>query len=735
MRYITGLIGPFCLLTSWLLASSVIGATLPDWAGAAFGSEASSLDPADSVSSRDLLALRDLGGLSLSPDGRWLAFSVLQAVPAHDDYVLRWFVAPSDGSHPPAPIDDGPSLPLITYGYGLPYTTMLNEPATWSPDSGSFAYRRRAGESVELWKADPMTRRASRVAGGGADVEAFAWLPSGHLAYRTGLNVQRYQENVVEEGRHGWLLDGRMPLFAAREPSPTRPDCGSRAVNAACEVVTYVSDKPDSSRRAAPSEMETFRQALERVAGKVHPDAALRVRGPQRADGRSVWAQVANPSDAGASAPILHVETSADDARPCSDPACTGAYIREVGWWREGRSIWFLKGESGEGRADGAPRDLTALYVWSPTIGQVRRVFRTEALVEDCHAQGTVAFCMNETIRQPRRIVAIDLVTGAIRPLADPNPGFAAKAFPRVVKLQLHDDEGNPAFAHVVYPYGYQRGRRYPLVVTQYSSKGFLRGQVGGVFPIYPLAAEGFVVLSVDRPEDWTARLHLSHPAVLARGVSDDLRDRRSTFSVNETAVDQLIAEGLVDPERMALTGLSAGAENVHYTLQRTDRYVAAIADSGVHDLTFFAQAPPGPTREALMAWFSSDHLIPPPGNAIHHLAWSEQPERLHTPLLINTGANQALLGFEGLQSLIQAGRPLEVRMFPGEMHIVYHPCTLAAIRENNMAWLKFWLLGAEDPRPEMAAQNRRWRAMRERVRLAAKGAASNPSGAPHSGQ
>jgi hypothetical protein len=52
--------------------------------------------------------------------------------------------------------------------------------------------------------------------------------------------------------------------------------------------------------------------------------------------------------------------------------------------------------------------------------------------------------------------------------------------------------------------------------------------------------------------------------------------------------------------------------------------------------------------------------------------------------------------------------------MFPDEGHIKYLPRSRAGVYDNNLMWLKFWLMGTEDPRPEFAEQYTRWRMMRE---------------------
>src|SRR3546814_15978540 len=48
--------------------------------------------------------------------------------------------------------------------------------------------------------------------------------------------------------------------------------------------------------------------------------------------------------------------------------------------------------------------------------------------------------------------------------------------------------ENVPFYGDLVYPVGYEPGRRYPMVIVQYRTKGFLRGGIGDEVPIQTLA-------------------------------------------------------------------------------------------------------------------------------------------------------------------------------------------------------------------------------------------------------
>ena len=701
-------------LSLWTASS----ARASDWAGRALGAEAAAPTAGGPISTTDLLRLRELGALSISPDGRRLAFSVREGDAERNRYALRWFVMPTDGSAEPAALAMDGGQPIPAMGYGLAEAFVPPEPARWSPDNRRLAFRRLVDGRIELWVADLDGGTPTRVADGAPQVDSFGWRTDGALEFRTGLNGERFQRDLEVEARNGWLQDERVAPFASHQ-RPGPPDCAGGGVSQACEVAIHVWQPDRPARLATPEEQAVYPGLINpRALAPAGPTRRIGQAAAARPDGALVWSENADPKYVRAILPVQRIATNAPGAGVCAAEACTSGVMRGLGWARNGATVWFLRGESGVGRPDGAPYDLTALYEWEPTSGRLRRVWRGEDLLNDCVVRTDTAFCARETASRPAHVVAISLDTGALHEVADPNPQFAAKSIPQIRKIPLAGLMGNPAFAHLVFPIDYQPGRRYPLVIVQYLSKGFLWGGVGHEVPIFPLSANGFMVLSLDRPMFWTEAHTLSKTAFDQFLYDDHLRDRRNVMRAIDSAVDRLVAEGLVAADRVAITGLSSGAEIVHYALQRSDRYAAAIASSGAHDLTFLPLMPRSPERARRQAMFRAATLVPAAGNALYDLGWSQMPERLRTPLLINAGEYEALLGFEGLESLKEAGRPLEVRVFPDEFHFKYHPRSFAGVYENGLNWLCFWLKGEESADPRFQADYARWRGMRARLQV-----------------
>jgi hypothetical protein len=59
-------------------------------------------------------------------------------------------------------------------------------------------------------------------------------------------------------------------------------------------------------------------------------------------------------------------------------------------------------------------------------------------------------------------------------------------------------------------------------------------------------------------------------------------RKQRSHFNALNTMLAQLITRGLVDPNRIGITGLSDGAENVAYALIHSSKFAAAAVSTMV---------------------------------------------------------------------------------------------------------------------------------------------------------
>ncbi|RYF11823.1 MAG: hypothetical protein EOO77_18605 [Oxalobacteraceae bacterium] len=119
------------------------------------------------VSPVDLATLRDIGRpddslydsdpISVSPDGKRIAFQVRRADPARNSYCIGMVVMDlAAGSHPR--LIDLNSEPVtgtadIRGNVDVPQGTMTVITPYWSADGRSFSYLRREGGSTQVWRA------------------------------------------------------------------------------------------------------------------------------------------------------------------------------------------------------------------------------------------------------------------------------------------------------------------------------------------------------------------------------------------------------------------------------------------------------------------------------------------------------------------------------------------------------------------------------------------------------
>jgi dipeptidyl aminopeptidase/acylaminoacyl peptidase len=87
--------------------------------------------------------------------------------------------------------------------------------------------------------------------------------------------------------------------------------------------------------------------------------------------------------------------------------------------------------------------------------------------------------------------------------------------------------------------------------------------------------------------------------------------------------------------------------------------------------------------------------------------------QRVQVPVLMESSAEEAILGLEMFGTLRYHEVPVEFVIYPDEGHVLTQPVHRLASMRRNLDWFSFWLLKKEDPDPAKREQYERWRAMR----------------------
>jgi dipeptidyl aminopeptidase/acylaminoacyl peptidase len=273
--------------------------------------------------------------------------------------------------------------------------------------------------------------------------------------------------------------------------------------------------------------------------------------------------------------------------------------------------------------------------------------------------------------------------------------------------MEGENSYGDSWFAYLIKPYPYVPGSRYPLVVTTYRSGDyFLRGASGDESPIQVYAAHGFVVLCFD----------VGRPRNFAAGdFPTKLLDWASPTASIQMAVERLIREGIVDPDRIGISGFSHGEEIVGYAVTHSKLFRAAIGAAG-YDPSFYYLA--GNRWRALFSRWGLDGW--PDGDSRRRWQEIAMPLRANlvdTAVLENASDSEYLTYLPRVIALEELSKPVELHIYPYELHVRNQPRHKYEIYSRNLDWFRFWLKSEEELGADRADDVRRWKGMRDRHR------------------
>jgi dipeptidyl aminopeptidase/acylaminoacyl peptidase len=648
---------------------------------------------ARTIVARDLVSLRDIGlpdassesasPLSVSPDGRYVAFVLSRADAETNGYCRALLVLPVEPGASPRIVDRGGELiTLKAFARGLRVDVGFPVSVTpaWSPDGTGIAYLKREGTAAQVWIARADGSGAKAATREELDVESVAWSSDGSLLF-TARRLERGAREAAEAGtRSGWLYDDRIaPNYGAR-PRLRESDAPLRRfrLDPATGAITPADDE-------APANS----------AG----NGAVVTRSGWRAWTSQENESLLSPSRLWAAGP--GVAPIRCDAPQCLNPGAM--------WWDEkaGR-LRFL-------RREGWNNETYAFYRWEPGRGSPVRTFRTTDVVQNCVPAAKRLLCTTETSTRPRRLVLLDPATGKSDLVFDPNPEFRSIRLGSVRRLRWRNDRGLEAWGDLVLPPGHRPGQKLPLVVVQYHSRGFLRGGTGDEYPVYLLAARGFAVLSLEGPPSVAMSVPGLKSAEAVNAANQrGWADRWSLLSSLRAGVRLAIEAGDVDPVRVGITGLSDGSTSVRFALINSDLFAAAAISSCCLE-------PKTVMTYGGIAFAKFNRAMGfPPATVEDPAFWRPMSMalnagRMDTPLLMQLPDDEYLLALEAFQALREKEKPVEMYVFADERHIKWQPAHRLAVYERNLDWFDFWLRCREDPSAGKAAQYERWRAMRPR--------------------
>ncbi len=665
-------------------------------------------DPATTVGARELIGLRDVSGLSLSPDGSGAVYQLQQADLARDGYRSLWCHIDLDTGRIRELGDAGDIAMPVLAGLGRRTGMWMTLQPRWRPDGRALAMLARRGDQT-FAQVCTLGRTGCRTLAIDGDIQDFIWSEDGAgLIVSSTRSTSELSTARAAEADTGFHFDDRFDVFHALTPMrgfQSAPELHFvdavsgrvRPVHAE-EIERFRSGR----RNAISTTMGAGRSATVFAAAPVERPPFLRdldVRDFIRLGARgAAWTAPAR-TDASGSAPPLALFASRDASQVrCSAPECEG-YIVEIAA-RDEDTILFIRREGWGFGAHG-------VYLWDLAANSVRPILVSENVIRVCTPRRTNTICLFEGPTSPRRIVALDYASGALRTLVDPNPDLPQAAFAPARRIEWTSPLGDQVFGYVLTPP--DRAGPNPLIVVQYRATGFLRGGVGDEYPIQAFVRAGFAVLALERPDPFALRAFVRDADEIDRREWEAFSERRRTLAALTSGIEHLAAMGLADPERVGVTGLSDGAETAVFGLIHCDCIAAAAISSGVHDpMSYYL------TSDRQRAAMRANGRAPSEEAFWNQMSLSRNAEGVNAPILAQVADREALFMLQAHRTFADLGKPFDVYIFPDEYHVKWRPRHRLAIYQRSLRWFRFWLLGEQDSAPAFADEYARWRAWRD---------------------
>ena len=618
------------------------------------------------IAPEDVLSIRELYDVKLSPDGKQIAFVVNEPSDPKSPRESRasniWIV-PADGRQPPRPL--------------IPGLKNANSPR-WSPDGRTLAFL--SDQIYVVRDGEKQALRLSNVSGG---VEDYEWSPDGKMI----AFVARDQPTVEEQERKAagddaivqsvsnlkylrlWVMnsEGGKAIPVTQQNLETLELAWSPAGDQFALIVAPSPKTDDATNlslviisRATGEVVRTLTTNVSSVTGILRWSRDGRwitfFETPPTKESNN-WLSLA-PAQGGEIRPLLK--------------EYKGSVLRSE-WAPDSRSLFTLS-------VEGTSEVIARVDIDTGAVHKITDVVRSQWGASFSTNGETIAY-LAQTPESADDIFVIEK-NRPPRRITDFNPQTKSWAFGKVSEVVWKNSkDGLMRRGVLITPPGYKAGNLYPTIVNTHpgdtawwtgfhSSRWWDWGQL--------LASNGYVVF-LPNTRGVTGEGGAMHATIDHWGemAFQDLMD----------GVDYLVAQKIADPNRLGIGGWSNGGFMAEYAITRTTRFKAAVAIAGHAD--FFSLYGTSYLREGLRRtsgespyynrdWYD-DH------SPITFIKNCKTPTLLlHGEFDSGVPVSQA---YEFYNALKDAGIETELVVYPRERHQIQEYSHRLDLQRRMLAW------------------------------------------------
>lgn len=634
------------------------------------------------VALNDFFKLKTVGSPTISPDQKWIAYTVREMNLKEDKSETRIWMQAVDGGEP---------IPMTGKGYSA-------SSPKWSPDGKYLSFMASKGKDAktQVWTLNRLGGEAVQLTKVKQGVGGYEWSPDGtsllltikdpkpELLTPDPKDDKKPKPYVIDRLQfkrdYAGYLDRRRNHLYTFTPGDTAAvqltfgdyDASSPTWSPDGKTIAFVSNRSDNPDGNTNSDIwlvdindkKSLRQlttnSREDYSPSWSPDGKSIVYVTVTAEEKVMWY---------ATNTLARIDI--DGGKPELLTTDLDRNVRNPRFSEDGKAVWFILEDSGEFQ----------LANFSLENRSLNRVIKDGISVRGYDINGEIIAPLVSRPDLPREVFTF--TNNQLKQLTFTNkPILDSLNLVTPENIHFKSKDGTEIEGFMYKPVGYKEGEQYPTIlrihggpVSQYAFEFRFDPQL--------YAAEGYVVIETNPRGSSGYGQDFSY-ALFADWGNLDFQDVMA-------GVDYAIDRGIADPEKLGVGGWSYGGILTNYVITKSERFKAAI--SGASEALYRSNY----GHDHYQRHWETELGLPwENAEAWERISPFNDVANITTPTLWMGGAvdwNVPIINSEQMyQAMKRLGRETQLVVYPGEHHGIRRPSFLKDRYERYLGWYKKYL-------------------------------------------